>query len=267
MVKKARGLAKRWYMLRDLLGFRDPKCNYKTHYRYSHINSAREHQEELATELISAFRHLESLALRYPPQDIDELFDRVFIKNFLNKNSEDIKKAESILEFCGNRLYAKDFTEAERISYITYFDYSDETSPFLIDFRGDLRDISTLPTTKFDCIIATQVIFYDILKVQDYIAGLKYMLNPGGVLLLTAPYFPPPPRRGSSGQELFFTEKGLRNLLLTQFEEKQMTIEPFGHALSYLCPQFMIKTPELFANPIENDPDYPMIFGARCINS
>lgn len=279
-MKKVNGLLRRWYMLRDILGLKSKKCNYKTAYCIIDENETAtknkkeeriKSENELSIKFNKITNELFKLAEQYPPQNIDDYFDRVYIKRFLEENSEYISNAKNILEFYGIKHYAKDFNKNADVKYLTYRGRDDifKTTNCYNggDYYGDLRDISTLPEEKFDCVIATQVMMYDILKVKEYVAGLKYMLKPNGVLLITLPAsFIPNKQRGI--EELFFTEKGLESVLLTQFDKENINIKTYGNINYHLYTLFMLKHPDVdFINDLINDKNYPVIICARCFNN
>jgi hypothetical protein len=123
-MKKIHSLVKRWYMFRDLIGIGNTKCNYKTNYYILSDNA--DVIDEPNKEFGNALETLKEMAKISPPQHIDEVFDRRFIKQFIDDNAQYVKG--DVLEFFGNKHYVAIVNEPLCFSK-TYFQSTAEPYP------------------------------------------------------------------------------------------------------------------------------------------
>lgn len=105
--------------------------------------------------------------------------DRVYIEDFLRKNSKYIR---GVVCEIGDSTYTVKFgSDVERFEVLDYI--NDNQRATLI---ADLTDINKLPRDRFDCFIVTQTlnVIYDFKKA---IYGIYYTLKDNGVALVTVP--------------------------------------------------------------------------------
>lgn len=103
--------------------------------------------------------------------------DRYYIEKFLMENRVSIKG--HVLEVAEDT-YSKMFDSGiEKINILHFTD--DNRNATIV---GDLTKRDTLPGNHFDCFVCTQTLnfIYDFKKA---IEGIKYLLKPGGVALVT----------------------------------------------------------------------------------
>jgi hypothetical protein len=103
--------------------------------------------------------------------------DRIYIEDFLKKNSDSIKGI--VLEIADN-YYSKKFGSSIEQFEILHATPDNDQATII----GDLTDILTLPENKIDCFICTQTLNF-IYNFKDAIAGAKHLLKEGGVVLVT----------------------------------------------------------------------------------
>lgn len=104
--------------------------------------------------------------------------DRYYIEKFLQNNAGLITgRVLEVADSHYSKLYGGNKVEAFEVLHAT----SDNKKATII---GDLTDIPSLPENRVDCFICTQT-FNFIYDVHKAIAGVHYLLKPGGVLLAT----------------------------------------------------------------------------------
>src|SRR6476646_10733180 len=108
--------------------------------------------------------------------------DRYYIDLFLEQNKGFIKG--DTLEI-GETLYSKIFNSNVKKRYILDFEGNSKgeigQEVFL---NGDLTNFKKLPSQIVDCFICTQTLNF-IYDFKTAIEGIKYLLKPGGVALVT----------------------------------------------------------------------------------
>jgi hypothetical protein len=105
--------------------------------------------------------------------------DRVYIEDFLGKNSKSITGCT--LEIADDYFSKKFGVNVE--NYEILHTTSGNTNATII---GDLTDVTTLPENKIDCFICTQTLNF-IYDFKSAIRGAWYVLKQNGVMLATVP--------------------------------------------------------------------------------
>lgn len=206
---------------------------------------------EKLLELGEISRHLK-------PADREECFDRYYINDYVERNRRYIKG--DVLEFAGGEIYAEKYGDSPRVKLMTSARHR-EINP-TADYFADLDDRSTLPEEKFDCIIATQVIMY-VNDLETALENLRYMLKPGGALILTVPG--PLFHHSRNSHHMFsFTEESLKFLLERVFHnyEDFMYYGSLEYAMYMLF--WMKKNP--FEKPAEHEYLYTLVMGITAKN-
>ena len=94
---------------------------------------------------------------------------------------------------------------------------------------ADLTKPNTIPANLFECIICTHVL-HVIRDVESFVAELKRLLAPGGVLLLAVPHISP---IYPGEHELWrFTPEGLAAVLEQVFRVEHITTRSYGNSLT-----------------------------------
>lgn len=146
----------------------------------------REEKEQKLFGLLDAkIEEIKDIASLLHPSAWEESYDRYYINDYLGRHKSAIHG--NVLEFCGGEVvYAAKFGGAAA-SHIDLMAKTGLENSFPdADIYANIEDVSTLPPERYDCIIATQVIMY-MYDLEAVMNNLKYMLKPGGTLLLTVP--------------------------------------------------------------------------------
>lgn len=184
--------------------------------------------------------------------------DRVYIEDFLKKNSADIKG--SVCEIAEST-YSKKF--ASHVTDYNVLHYTNDNPKATI--IGDLCDIKTLPPASIDCFILTQT-FNFIEHVELAIQGVWHMLRKDGVALITVAGLCQISRYDMDrwGDYWRFTDLSLSKLLAKQFGTENVYVETYGNVLTAtsliqgLCAE-ELEQKELFYQ----DKDYQVMIAAR----
>lgn len=193
------------------------------------------------------------------PDNIDDGFDRSYIEDYMGKTKNYFRG--DVLEFDGKVSYLNSGNaNIYKASYIYDRDkYSNS------DYYIDLRDETTLPDKKFDCIVATQVICY-VVNVFLVLCNLKKMLKPGGVLVLTnsGPIYQD---ITGDGYKVFYTKEGLLDLCGTVFGKDNLSdlvvYGDFNHAVYFLLG---VKREKSSKRNINNSENLSVLIGLSCHN-
>jgi SAM-dependent methyltransferase len=186
--------------------------------------------------------------------------DRFYIETFLRRHMADVH---------GHVLEVKDgsYTRllgGDRVVKGDVLDI-DEANPHAT-IVIDLNDAAALPSDVFDCIILTQTLQL-IFSLDKALADLHRSLKPGGVLLLTVPGITPV-RTRSMTWYWSFTELAIARLLGPCFPTGATDIVTFGNLRSATAFLYGLGGGELSADQLgHQDPDYPVIIGARAMKS
>lgn len=184
--------------------------------------------------------------------------DRIYIEDFLKKNSDSIKGRT--LEIADN-FYSKKFGCAIEKFEILHATADNDKATII----GDLTDISTLPENRIDCFICTQTLNF-IYNFKDAIAGIKYLLNEGGVVLATVAGISQISAYDMSrwGDYWRFTTLSIQKSFEDVFGKGNVQVDYYGNVLTSIaflegiCSE-ELKEDELF----HKDPNYQMTIVVR----
>ena len=187
--------------------------------------------------------------------------DRYYIEKFLQTNFECIQG--KVLEI-GESTYSRKFGKNSTSFEILHFDDSNKHATII----GDLTDSSTLPEDKIDCFICTQT-FNFIYDVKKAIAGSRYLLKPGGVLLATVSGISQISRYDMDrwGDYWRFTDRSAKLLFEECFGPGNVEIETFGNVLtakSFLDGLAVEDLPDKTKLDVA-DKDYPVTIGIKAV--
>lgn len=112
--------------------------------------------------------------------EIEDAFDRGYIRDYVYRCRKYIRRARNVLEFDGPITYGRGFNENLKLA--AWSGHKDKWTTS--DYYFDLMDASTLPTERFDCIIATEIL-YCLTDVHLALENLKELLTEEGILILT----------------------------------------------------------------------------------
>lgn len=205
---------------------------------------------------VNKMRHISNYL---KPQTRDECFDRYFIEDYVNDSAQYIKG--DVLEFAGGEtIYAQKYGTKPNVFIMAALSHK-EVYPNA-NYYADLENEDTLPSKKFDCIVATQVIMYmeDLTRTLN---NLKSMLKPNGYLILTVPG--PIFHHSKNSHHMFsFTEESIKSLLLKTFGNYE-NFECYGN-LEYV--QYMLfwikKNP--YHRDIKLEYQYTLVMGITAQN-
>lgn len=115
-------------------------------------------------------------------KEIEDAQDRGYIRDYVFRCREYIKKAGNVLEFGGGITYAESFNKNVKLAASSL--HKDKWKG--CDYYFDIMDASTLPEEKFDCILATGVLTC-LTDVVTALENFKEMLTEDGILIMTIP--------------------------------------------------------------------------------
>ena len=166
-----------------------------------------------------------------------EAADRGYIEEYVSSCIKFLPQNPQILEFDGGATYGQKLVKAlgGAVYFATKNGRRDRHNAITYEF--DLRDGGSLPTKKFDVIIATQVIG-SFGYPEDILRKLKSMLNPGGYLIVTTsgPAYP-----NIRGLVCFMTLEGLKQVTRKVFGNHIINGKTYGDARSAIHMSFYIK--------------------------
>lgn len=211
------------------------------------------HKKNLEMQVIADF-------LR--PNTREECFDRQFINSYVKENSDKIKG--NILEFYGGNLYSSVYAlEPITLKTMTYIGHKDINPG--VDYYSDLENMNTLPEEKFDCIVATQVLMYNF-DIEKAMKSLKWMLKPGGYLILTVPGPIFHHSRGTR-ETYLFTAESLEWLCSNVFGKENISkIEGYGNFEYAQYCMFWMRAPSPEISNMDYEDRFALVFGCTCRN-
>ena len=152
--------------------------------------------------------------------------DRVYIEDFVSKNKDAIKGI--VCEIADNSYSKKFGSDVKKYEILHYT--NDNPNATII---GDLSDISTLPQNKIDCFILTQTLNF-IYDFKSAIKGVHYMLNGGGIALVTVSGISQISRYDYErwGDYWRFTDMSIKKAFEEIFGVGNVEVETYGNVLS-----------------------------------
>jgi SAM-dependent methyltransferase len=153
--------------------------------------------------------------------------DRTYIEDFLERNRDAVRGR--VLEF-GDSSYTHRFG-GSRVTRADVLDVNPANPA--ADIRTDLTRVDELPEGAYDCVICTQVLLL-IYDVRAAVAGLRRLLAPGGVALVTLPAAAPDATDAVTGirDHWRFTGASARALFADAFGSAGVRVVVYGNALS-----------------------------------
>jgi SAM-dependent methyltransferase len=181
--------------------------------------------------------------------------DRFYIERFLDAHSASICGVTLEVE---NDRYTRRFG-GERVvrREVLHFTAGNPNATFV----DDLAIGATLPSTTFDCVILTQTLQY-IWDLDAAMATLFRILNPGGVLLVTAPGIS---QLTTGPDELWreywrFTSDAIGELLVNTFGKNQVHVQAFGNVGAATAFLYGLAVEDVAPAVLtDEDPRYPLV--------
>ena len=152
--------------------------------------------------------------------------DRIYIEDFLSKNRDAIRGVTC--EIADNR-YSKKFGSNVKEYEVLHCSVDNPN----VTITGDLSDISTLPKSRLDCFILTQTLNF-IYDFKSAISGVYYMLNEGGIALVTVSGISQISRYDYNrwGDYWRFTDISIKKAFEEVFGDGNVDTEVYGNVLS-----------------------------------
>ena len=152
--------------------------------------------------------------------------DRMYIEDFLSRNRGVIKGVTCEI---ADTNYSKKF--GSNVKKYEVLHISDDNPNATI--IGDLSDTSTLPKSSLDCFILTQTLNF-IYDFKSAIRGVRYMLNGGGVALVTVSGISQISRYDYErwGDYWRFTDISIKKAFEEVFGDGNVETEVYGNVLS-----------------------------------
>lgn len=179
--------------------------------------------------------------------------DRIYIEDFLNKNSTLITGI--ICEIAENS-YSKKFGHNIKKSEILNYDDKNTEATII----GDLTRKETLIENSIDCFILTQTLNF-IYDVKSAVEGLYYILSPNGTALVTVAGICQISRYDMDrwGDYWRFTDLSIKKLFSDVFGESNVEVLTYGNVASATAFLQGLAAEELTQEELfYNDPDYQL---------
>ena len=186
--------------------------------------------------------------------------DRVYIEDFLESNKQYIK---GVLCEIADNTYSKKFSHD--VSQFEILHYTNDTNKATI--VGDLTNKETLPEKKIDCFILTQTLNF-IYDFKSAINGIFYMLNPGGVALVTVAGICQISRYDMDrwGDYWRFTDLSIKKSFEDVFGIDNVEVDVYGNVLTAVAFLEGISAEELTKEELfYKDIDYQIIITIKAI--
>ncbi len=180
--------------------------------------------------------------------------DRYYIDKFICQNRKyvqgkclEIKSATYIQKYGDDNVSSSDILDIDLKNQIA-------------NIHDDLRDIQSISSNTYDCIILTQVLQF----VDDYKAAIREcykILKPGGILLVTTPAISRIDCRAEVKNDFWrFTKAGMQYSFDKVFDKDNVVVNTMGSVLSGLAFWVGMAQEDLKASDLEyNDPNFPVI--------
>jgi len=158
--------------------------------------------------------------------DRGQPIDRLYIDQFLTRNASDIRG--HVVEV-GDDAYSRKYGAAQVNSQDVLSLHADNPLATIV---GDIADPQTLPSARFDCLIATQVLQY-VFDLRQAVQQIRRSLKPRGVALITvpaiAPFYPEPWQDEEDCLYWRFSRHSLRRLLEGAFDRSKIDVTAHGN--------------------------------------
>jgi SAM-dependent methyltransferase len=182
--------------------------------------------------------------------------DRYFIEQFLEQNATLI--AGRTLELLNNS-YTKRYG-GDRVTHSDVLDINPANGAATI--HDDLRTMSTVPDSHYDCVILTQTLQL-IDDDESVLRQIHRILKPKGRLLLTVPCISKVGRQDIDGTYYrFYTDHGIRFVLDRAFQPSNYSVEYHGNVMTATAFLYGLAVHEITPMAFErDDPEFPLIVG------
>ncbi|MGB6192337.1 MAG: hypothetical protein WBF42_07715 [Terracidiphilus sp.] len=187
--------------------------------------------------------------------------DRFYIEKFLAAHRSVI--TGDVSEFADNA-YTLRFGSGQIRSHVLDIDPANPNATLTLD----LACTDAVPSSVFDCILATQVLF----EIYDYTAAvhsLFKMLRPGGTALITLPglcQVIPKNMLGGGHDWWRFTSSSARRLFGDVFGDANVQVASYGNVLSAVAFLHGLVQEELSTAELDfHDPNYELILGISAL--
>ena len=186
--------------------------------------------------------------------------DRFYIERFLLANSECIRGR--VLEI-GDDTYTRRFGMDRVVRGDVLHVHAGNPQATIV---GDLATDSTIPSSVFDCVIATQT-FQLIFDPAAALETIHRILKPGGVLLATVPGLTVVSHESDEWSKTWywsFTSPTLRRLVASVFSPALCRFEAHGNPLAGVCVLEGLAVEDISVPELEgSDPEYPVLLTVR----
>lgn len=146
---------------------------------------------------------------------------RYYLEQFLKEFSSDIRG--DVLEFQADH-YTSRFGGSRVASVEILHKTSDNPRATIV---ADLTVTNPVPSDRFDCIVCTHVL-HEVFDLQLFLAELRRILKPGGVLLVGVPHV----GKCSAAQMWRFTPEGLHQAMVRVFDDAHVIFRVYGNSLT-----------------------------------
>lgn len=188
---------------------------------------------------------------------------RHYIEGFLARHAADIRG--QVLEFADPG-YTERFGGA-RVSGVEVMHKTRENPRATL--VGDLETGAGVPSERFDCVIATQVLQY-VFDLPAALAHCRRALRPGGVILATLPGIEQINAQGRQlwGEYWRFMPMAAERLFAAAFGAENVSVEAYGNLRAVASGLYGLTVEELPAAHLDHrDPDYPLVVAVRAVRA
>jgi SAM-dependent methyltransferase len=187
---------------------------------------------------------------------------RVYIAEFMERHAGDIRGR--VLEIASDDYTRRYGRSVDEIAVLDVFEGNPQATVV-----ADLADAPSIPDTRFDCVLVTQVLSW-IYDVRAPLRTAHRILAPGGVLLATTPGIAriAPVEAELFGEWWHFTSMSAKRVAEEVFGEGNVEVEAFGNVLAAAGFLFGLGTDDL--SPAElavRDPAFEVIVGIRAVKA
>jgi GT2 family glycosyltransferase/SAM-dependent methyltransferase len=205
-----------------------------------------------------SLRGLEPVSTEYG-FDRGRPIDRYYTERFLAENAIHIQG--HVLEV-KDRWYTHSYHSGAMSSTVLDIDSSNPEATLI----ADLGAAGSLPESRFNCIILTQVLQY-VFNLERMIENVYRALAPGGVVLATVPCVARIDDEVGVDADLWrFTTASMRRLCERRFPPGDVEVEGFGNVLA--CTAFLqgLATEDMEPEELERaDPFFPLGVAVRAV--
>ena len=208
----------------------------------------------------ASLRRVEPVSRQFGLERGDPI-DRYYIERFLAEHAADVRGR--VLEV-GDDAYTRRFGgDRVRASEVLHAVAGNPRATLV----GDLARVEDLPEDRYDCIVCTQTLTH-VFDLRSAVRGLRRMLAPGGVALITVPGISPISRYDMDrwGDYWRFTTLSLRRLLEDVFPATSLDVRSHGNVAAAVAFLHGLAAQDLSRAELEaQDPDFQLLVTARAL--